>query len=180
MKYIEINKKNYLDFYNLIKLNDKGINKATDFFAKYHKNYSTDEYEFNIDEAISEVSDKATSSDSLSYELSSFESIDGCPKTISFNYDDFEERKIMLDDIGWDKFYDLLIKYNVTKYDYDNCVDIYEFLNKHYNKDISVDEAINEAANLFKFKKTSEIKDIKLTKLNSIMIKDDLYLVYEG
>lgn len=180
MKHIEINKKNYLNFYKLIKLNDKGTDKATEFFAKYHKNYSEDEYEFNTDAAISEVSEKATRSDSLSYELDSFESTDGCPKIISFNYDDFEEQKIMLDDISFDQFYDLLIKYNVTQYDYDTCVDIYEFLNKHYDKDISVNEAIDEAGYLFKFKKTSEIKDIKLIRTNSIMINDDLYLVYEG
>lgn len=73
-----------------IKLNKSGIQKAVEFFAKYHKNYSTDKYEFNIDAALDEVFEKSTNSETYHYELGSFESINGCPQVIKFSHEDYE------------------------------------------------------------------------------------------
>ena len=136
-----------------IKFNKKGIQKCIEFMAKYHKNYSEDKYEFNIDAAIDEMFDKSTDSESLHYELSSYESINGCPQTINFKHEDYEhietDLNIRLDDISYGQFYDQLLINNITHVNYCTAIRLYDFFKKSLGENITLNKAITEASKLF-------------------------------
>lgn len=73
-------------------LNFKGRASAESFLKQYDKRF--EEPQYNVEIAVNQISQKISEDPNYHYELRSFDTIDGNPKTISFTDHELEFTEI--------------------------------------------------------------------------------------